>query len=193
MAGKFIVVEGIDKSGKTTVALKVKEYLQKYKKSIHCMSFPERTTEIGKILDKFLAKKIKLPCETVHLLFSANRWEFAKEISEKRKDQIILCDRYYLSGLSYSLVNGLNEEWCEFSDKGLPKPDLTIFIDIKPTQVISRKGFGDEIYESSDYQKKVYEVLKINVLKCKEFMIIDGNLSIEEIVENISLSILNLK
>ena len=71
------------------------------------------------------------PDQTIHLLFSANRWESSNEIvtlMEAGKD--VICDRYVYSGVAYSSAKGLDFEWCYSSDKGLPKPDLVIFLDI---------------------------------------------------------------
>ena len=36
----------------------------------------DRTTDIGKVIDGYLTKKSELDDHAVHLLFSANRWEF---------------------------------------------------------------------------------------------------------------------
>lgn len=36
---------------------------------------PERTTTIGQLISSYLQKKSDLEDHTVHLLFSANRWE----------------------------------------------------------------------------------------------------------------------
>lgn len=36
---------------------------------------PERTTEIGRLISSYLVKEKNLEDHTVHLLFSANRWE----------------------------------------------------------------------------------------------------------------------
>ncbi|XP_030877906.1 thymidylate kinase, partial [Leptonychotes weddellii] len=39
------------------------------------LRFPERSTEIGKLLSSYLEKKSEVEDHSVHLLFSANRWE----------------------------------------------------------------------------------------------------------------------
>ena len=40
-----------------------------------CCSLLERSTEIGKLLSSYLEKKSEVEDHSVHLLFSANRWE----------------------------------------------------------------------------------------------------------------------
>jgi len=37
--------------------------------------YPNRTTNIGKLINSYLSKEIELEDHAVHLLFSANRWE----------------------------------------------------------------------------------------------------------------------
>jgi dTMP kinase len=63
-AYKLIVLEGLDRSGKTTVASILKEKLQP---SV-VIRFPNRTTETGKLLDMFLTKKVHFNSITTHLL-----------------------------------------------------------------------------------------------------------------------------
>ncbi|KAF7684345.1 Thymidylate kinase [Astathelohania contejeani] len=176
MKGKFIVVEGIDKSGKTTICKKVAELLRDYDvKNIIQMGFPERSTEIGKIIDSYLKKKIEFDPHTIHLLFSANRWEYNSKIVEWiEKGNIIICDRYYYSGIAYSLSNNLDKRWCSTSDSGLIEPDLVIFIDISSNMVNKRNGFGDEIYENTEYLEKTSSNLKELIQKNKNHIIIDG-------------------
>lgn len=44
------------------------------------MNFPDRETEIGKSIDEYLKNKNNLNDQSIHLLFSANRWEKEKFI-----------------------------------------------------------------------------------------------------------------
>jgi dTMP kinase len=37
----------------------------------------DRTTPIGAVINKYLAKEIEMDDRAIHLLFSANRWERA--------------------------------------------------------------------------------------------------------------------
>jgi len=51
----------------------------------------------------------------------------------------------------------LSLEWCKCSDKGLPKPDLVIYLTATDEAIAKRPGFGDELYESYQFLKKVKE------------------------------------
>ena len=131
MVGKLIVFEGLDRSGKSTQCSKLVEVLNSLGYFSELLKFPNRTTQIGQIISQHLQNIIHLSDETFHLLNSANRWELSKIILEKLNSGInIILDRYIYSGLVYSLSKGLDFQWCQNSDKGLPIPDFIIFIDL---------------------------------------------------------------
>ena len=52
-------------------------------------------------------------------------------------------------------------EWCIAPDKGLPRPDITFFIEAEPEDLKSRPGYGDERYEKFEFQQKVYNQFKL--------------------------------
>ena len=51
--GKLIVLEGLDRSGKSSVAKYLCELLSSQNQTVS-MSFPDRSTPIGKMIDEFL-------------------------------------------------------------------------------------------------------------------------------------------
>jgi dTMP kinase len=75
----------------------------------------------------------------------------------------LVLDRYACSGVAYTSAKGLPLEWCKAPDGGLPKPDLTIFLDVPIEGSSSRDGFGEERYEKRDFQvmvRKRFDQLK---------------------------------
>lgn len=182
---KFIVLEGIDRSGKSTVASLLNERL---KPSI-LMGFPNRNTETGKLLDKFLKKEIVLSKTTTHLLYSANRYEDEEKIRKNLEIGHVICDRYWLSGTVYSTAKGLDYEWCKQVDKNLPIADYTFFIDVKSDEASKRSEFGKEFHDREDFQKKVYDIYRSKAEE-EGVCIIDGMQEPERIVEKILKTIL---
>jgi dTMP kinase len=92
--GAFIVLEGLDRSGKSTQVARLVEKLEQNGKRAHLQKFPgesvvtnevplltlrtvylDRTTSIGKMIDSYLQSQSDLDDRAIHLLFSANRWE----------------------------------------------------------------------------------------------------------------------
>lgn len=49
-------------------------------------------------------------------------------------------------------------EWCKGPDRGLPRPDLTFYLDIAPQDASLRGEYGKERYESLEFQTKVHKV-----------------------------------
>ncbi|ADM11409.1 thymidylate kinase [Encephalitozoon intestinalis ATCC 50506] len=187
--GKFIVFEGLDRSGKTTIVDSLYDSLSSMG-DVRKMRFPNRSGNIGKVIDAYLRKEINLENETIHLLFSGDRYEQKSTIEELRKSSILLCDRYSLSGASYSVAKGLDLDWCVMVDSGLPKPDMTIFIDIPLDEISRRKGFGNEVHDHLPFLEKVLSAYKVLLKREKNVLIVDGTFPISSIVEIVKRKIL---
>ncbi|KAJ3322489.1 hypothetical protein HDV06_003033 [Boothiomyces sp. JEL0866] len=128
--GTLIVIEGVDRS--------------------------DRESLTGKIINDYLNGKSSND-QAIHLLFSANRWEQMDEMKQLLMEgYVLLVDRYCYSGIAYSSAKGLDFDWCCNSDKGLLKPDLVLFFDLDPQLAIERGDYGNERYESLNFQQKVY-------------------------------------
>lgn len=156
--GLLILIEGLDRTGKTTQTTLL---FDKLKPNAELIKFPDRSTSIGQLIDKYLTENdFELPDQSVHLLFSANRWELSKQLQgHLLAGKHVVMDRYVYSGIAYSSAketSGMDLEWCLQPDKGLIKPDLLFFLsngDVSDTS--SRRGFGNERYETLQFQDKV--------------------------------------
>ena len=121
--------------------------------------FPDRSTQIGGIINQYLKQTFSLPDEAVHLLFSANRWEMKEKITQALESGChVLLDRYAYSGVAYTASKGLSLQYCMNPDRGLPRPDVVFFMEMDIQDISERAGFGEEIYEKESFQKKVQEV-----------------------------------
>lgn len=164
--GAFIVFEGIDRCGKTTQCKALEEYISSRSeradglKSSAFFRFPNRESQIGKLINDYLATTAKTDINdnTIHLLFSANRWE-QKDIIEKTLESgvSIVCDRYAYSGVAFSSAKGMDLDWCKSCDRGLPAPDCVLYLDMPVENAAKRGDFGAERYEKVDFQLKVRE------------------------------------
>jgi dTMP kinase len=136
--GKIIVIEGIDQAGKGTQSNLLQSGLLintfKFSGNIcMIMDFPDYNTPIGQEIRAFLDGKRNYTLETQHLLMSANRWEKKKEIESLIENgTIIIMNRYYQSNLVYGLSHGLNLKWLLNLDRGLPKEDVVIILEVNP-------------------------------------------------------------
>jgi dTMP kinase len=153
--GKIVVIEGLDKSGKTTQSrLLYNFYSNSYPGQISLLNFPDYTTRIGKEIELFLHGKVNYANEVKHILLSANRWEKKSEIEQLReKNKLLIINRYYQSNLVYGLANDMNFDWLFNLDKGLPKEDIVIVLDIDPS--ISYKRSIDNNFVMDEFEKNI--------------------------------------
>uniref|UniRef100_A0ABK0L560 dTMP kinase n=1 Tax=Rattus norvegicus TaxID=10116 RepID=A0ABK0L560_RAT len=148
----------------------------------------ERSTEIGKLLSSYLEKKTELEDHSVHLLFSANRWEQVPLIKAKLNQGVTLVlDRYAFSGVAFtSAKENFSLDWCKQPDVGLPKPDLILFLQLQLLDAASRGEFGLERYETGTFQEQVLLCFQqLMSEKNLNWKVVDASKSIEDVHEEI--------
>mmetsp|Transcript_13733 Transcript_13733/g.28897 ORF Transcript_13733/g.28897 Transcript_13733/m.28897 type:complete len:256 (-) Transcript_13733:162-929(-) len=195
--GTFILLEGIDRCGKTTqVSLLVKHLLSLSLATI-AYRFPDRATPIGHLIDGYLKSSSEVDDRSIHLLFSANRWEKAKDLGEVLASGTnVVCDRYAYSGVAFTSAKrvddegsegkGLGLKWCMGPDVGLPAPDCVIFLELGQEDAEKRGGYGGERYEKRDLQIRVRKrFAELKSIDEKEgrvpWHVVDASQSIEEV------------
>lgn len=101
--GAMIVIEGADRVGKSTHAAKLADALSISGQKVELIKFPERTTAIGQLINQYLKNEKQLEDHVIHLLFSANRWEFSEHMKNAlASGTTLIVDRYAFSGAAYS-------------------------------------------------------------------------------------------
>ncbi|KAJ7981740.1 Thymidylate kinase [Quillaja saponaria] len=154
----------LDRCGKTSQCSRLVSYLEGQGQSAELWRFPDRSTSVGQMISSYLSNTSQLDDHTIHLLFSANRWEKRSLMETKLKTGTsLIVDRYSYSGVAFSSAKGLDFEWCKAPETGLLDPDLVVFLDISPEKAAERGGYGGERYEQIEFQRKVaknYEVLR---------------------------------
>jgi len=192
--GSLIIFEGVDRCGKTTQVKKLSEKLVENGHSIYTTRFPERTSEIGQMINAYLKNTSNLSDQAVHLLFSANRWEYDQLLREKLKGgTTVIIDRYAFSGVAFSAAKGLDLEWCKTPDKGLPKPDMVIQLTVDQSCAQGRGGFGEERYETTDFQSQVRKMYSTLEEENNDiWRRVDGSGTIEQVTEKLSEIVLEV-
>ncbi|MCO5610727.1 hypothetical protein L7F22_064968 [Adiantum nelumboides] len=182
--GALIVLEGLDRSGKSSQCASLVSFLSKQGVPAEAWRFPDRTTAIGSMISSYLASSAELDDRTVHLLFSANRWEKRSAMEAKLKEgTTLVVDRYSYSGVAFSSAKGLDLNWCKAPDEGLPAADLVLYLNIHPEIAAARGGYGGERYEKVDFQMEVVRYYK--KLQDSTWQTIDATKSIDEVQEDI--------
>jgi len=194
--GFFIVIEGMDGSGKSTQSqLLFKDLKEKMKDVI--FTFNPTAGPIGKLLTEQYLKHKDLPVADA-FLFCADRAEHVKEVvlPALEKKMVVICDRYYHSTLAYQQTQGLPLQWLIELNSRFPKPDLTIFIDV-PAEVCMKRMENDPAEKRKPNNRMKFEKLEFlkklrsnylqlpNVLKNEKIVVVDGNRSLEEVYADI--------
>ena len=189
--GKLIVIEGLDKSGKTTQSKMLFNFYNKiYPGNVSLLNFPDYSTRIGREIKSFLEGSEGYNNEVKHMLLSANRWEKKSEIERLReKDNIVIINRYYQSNLAYGLANGMNFDWLVNLDYGLPKEDIVIVLDIEP--VVSHKRGHDNGFVLDEFEKNRNFLEKarknyLDLAKMFNWVVIDSESDVNSLSESIT-------
>ena len=163
--GTLIVLEGIDRSGKTSQSARLVQRLTDDGVTTKLMRFPDRSTPTGRVINDYLQQTIEASDEVIHLLFLANRWEAQREIAhDLLRGTTLVIDRYAYSGVAFSSAKGLDIEWCKAPDHGLLKPDAVFFLDLPVAEAKLRGNYGEERYERESFQLRVqqqYTILRM--------------------------------
>lgn len=171
----FVILEGIDASGKHTQSKLLAEALR-----ARLYSFPAYDTSMGEVIQAHLTEKWSAKhgrditvtdpdYELEHLdpiVFQAcmltNKMELAPRIHKAMCDgHNVVCDRYWPSGWVYGAADGLEKYWLEAIHEWLPQPDLFILLEVDPKDSVARRPERRDRYEKQEgLMEKVAELYK---------------------------------
>ena len=138
--GVLIVLEGIDGSGKTTIAHLLSKRLEEHGIP-NIITAEPRYQEYKDILAK-LDPSEKITPYIEALLFAADRLKHAEKVilPSIRSGKVGICDRYYFSSLAYQGAQGVPLAWIYELNKYVPRPDIAFYLDIEPEEGLRRVG-----------------------------------------------------
>lgn len=180
--GKFIVIEGADGAGTTTMSKKLAEELE-----AQWTCEPTDKT-IGEKVDEIISSDGYSP-EATALAFASDRMVHLEErvLPWLEKGQVVVSDRYYHSSLVYQPVMGADPDWVKQVNQDALIPDLTVILDISAEigmERVGERGHDGNVFEELDFQEKV-------VRKYREFderedvVVIDASRSKEEVFQDV--------
>ncbi|MFA5086290.1 MAG: dTMP kinase [Candidatus Paceibacterota bacterium] len=192
--GKFIVIEGVDGSGKGTQTKLLSDFLsQKYE--VLNKHYPEYGTPIGDLIDQWLHKKHEFSPDVQALLYFSDFMK-DRELVEKYREngKMVITDRYFTTTIVYQAFKGTSlEKLLKLAGLfNLSKPDICIYLRISGETSLARKskekpGNLDRHEEDKNFQNAVVQgfdkVAAENVF-C-EWVAIDAEKPAEEVFEEI--------
>ena len=180
----FLVVEGLDGSGKSTQSELIAEELRAQKKDIVTTSEPTGYSSVAQKIADVLQKKIKMESLELQKLFAKDRKEHTEHtiIPSLEGGKIIISDRYAFSSFAYGSLQCDVEELIEMN-KHYPMPDLAFFIDVDLDECLKRigkRGKPQELFEEKQKMQKIRDTYAGLTSRFSRFKIIDGNGAIQE-------------
>ena len=189
----FIVIEGIDGAGCETQAKNLVRMLESAGKTASLVKYPDYDRNVGRLIKEFLYQNKDLTATQQFLLYTMQFIMDAPMISQKRKGEIIVADRYFTTTLCYQTLEGIHLGVAIEYAKNfkIEVPDAVYYLNVDPETAIERKGAEDK--EKNRREKdfefirktyKQYDYLLKNQVWTK-WVNIDGNKGIEEITKDI--------
>ena len=175
--GRLIVFEGLDGSGKTTQLLWLAGALRGGGHAVVTTREPTDGAFGRRGLMAFGDRPDAAPEEELRW-FTEDRREHVSGVIAPALDrgEIVLCDRYYLSTVSYQGARGL--DWAAIlarSEAEFPIPDLALLLEIDPAQALARvreRGRSEPLFEQADFLARVATLYR--ELPCAYLERLDG-------------------
>ncbi len=201
MRGLFVTFEGIDRSGKTTQARLLAEFLSQSGREVALTQQPGGSPLCAEIWGLIRDRRHfgQMASLTELMLFAADRAQHVREVilPALEAGKSVVCDRYtdstvayqgYGRGLSLDAISRLNETATE----GLI-PDRTFFIDI-PVEEAFRRGLGKaadrmEMEQAAFYERVREGYLRIAASDSRRVLLVDGCDTVDGVAEKVRANI----
>ena len=195
--GVFIVIDGIDGSGKSEIVKMLHNYLFSKSKNYRILITREPTNgKYGKQIRRMLRNEKDPESSSRKLvnLFIKDRAEHLKntiepflKASKRHELNIVLCDRYYYSTIAFQGAQGLNIKGMIQKNKQFRKPDISFILDVEPSVALERIEYRQkEKFEQLEFMKRIRRnFLKMPKLVNDNIKIIDASKPLKRVFESI--------
>jgi len=191
--GVFVVLEGIDGSGKTTIANMIIKDLSK-------MGF--KTLYTREPTDSEIVNSVKTTYNDLRdpyvdaLTFALDRLLHVKSRISPALEQgyIVVCDRYYYSSVAYQGAMGAPIEWLLEVNKWALQPDIAVYLDIDPVIAIKRKESMTSRFAEFEKLDILYRVREIYLKLVDKglLVLVDASRSISDIYSDVKKLVLEV-
>ena len=142
----FIVIEGLDGSGKSTQIKRIEDYLIKKNIKSKFIHFPRTSSPVyGDLISRFLRGELgdinSVNPYLIALIYAGDRNDAASQLSEWMKEGfVIIADRYIYSNIAFQCAKLHDTDqkkklalWIknlEYNYNKIPVPDLNLFLNV---------------------------------------------------------------
>ena len=177
----FIVIEGLDASGKTTQAIRLKSFLISRTKTVCLRIHPSDDNFLGTHAKTFLQAKGKNAHFASALFYMLDVIHSILKYSWQKKDYVIFVR--YLLGTAY-LPSLVDKVAYNFFATIVPKPEKLLFIDIKPEvaykRIMKRAHDSPEMFEKPEALQRI-RTKGLVLARIGKWQIVDGTKPASEV------------
>jgi len=187
----FLVLEGLDGSGKSEISRRLHTHLADKHGSRMMLTYqPYDPSVAGEYLRQALRKEITVSNRTLALAYALNRADHLDRVINpflKGDGCMVICDRYLLSSLVYQSRDGMSMQDVIDLNAGARRPDLTLFLDVLPETSRQRlqgravkELFDDELEET---RHQYFEAVRFLEGRGDIIRVIDANGGVEQVLD----------
>jgi len=201
LAGKLIVVEGADGSGRSTQIARLVEWLE---------TCGHATTQVGLKRSSLVSKELEQAQEgnilsrTTLSLFYAT--DFADQLENiilpaLKAGFIVLADRYIYTLMARDMVRGMDEAWLKNIYGIALEPDAVFYLSLEPEELVQRNlsksaaldywesgmdlGLSRDMFDSFVKYQAAMQAAFRRLQKTYDFTIVDANRSVDSVTKQL--------
>jgi dTMP kinase len=201
LAGKLIVMEGADGSGRSTQIARLVEWLETSGHATVQVGL-KRSTLVSSELEK--AQEGNILSRTTLSLFYAT--DFADQLENTilpalKAGFIVLADRYIYTLMARDLVRGMDEAWLKNIYGIALEPDAVFYLSLEPEELVQRNlsksaaldywesgmdlGLSRDMFDSFVKYQAAMQAAFRRLQKTYDFTIVDANRSVDSVTKQL--------
>ena len=185
--GCFIVIEGIDGSGKSEQFQRLTKRLKKRGYKLVATREPTKVYPVGRLIERVLRMEEQVSEEALALLFAADRADHTERKIKPALGEgaVVVSDRYVYSSLAYQsrgMGKELDLDWIRLINRYALEPDAVVFLDISPEVGQTRLSNGQVRIKDHSYFESISQQERIRMVYLEVLNLQDSPLGSEKVV-----------